>query len=124
MIPHDIITSTANPRLREAARLREAPARRDSGLTLVDGGREVWRAPLEQYRVSVLWKAHVYATEAERTRVEHDLLTLDEVVAIFNDDLARRGDPFRLTSASIVDPATRDELRRAYPEAIPVGAGA
>ena len=39
-------------------------------------------------------------------------------------DLARRGDPFRLTSASIVDPATRDELRRAYPEAIPVGAGA
>ncbi len=91
---------------------------------VVDGGREVWRAPLEQYRVSVLWKAHVYATEAERTRVEHDLLTLDEVVAIFNDDLARRGDPFRLTSASIVDPATRDELRRAYPEAIPVGAGA
>ncbi|CAB4942831.1 MAG: hypothetical protein F2812_16655 [Actinobacteria bacterium] len=74
--------------------------------------------------MSVLWKAHVYATEAERTRVEHDLLTLDEVVAIFNDDLARRGDPFRLTSASIVDPATRDELRRAYPEAIPVGAGA
>jgi TrmH family RNA methyltransferase len=44
MIPHDIITSTANPRLREAARLREAPARRDSGLTLVDGGREVRRA--------------------------------------------------------------------------------
>ena len=44
MIPHDIITSTANPRLREAARLREAPARRDSGLSLVDGGREVRRA--------------------------------------------------------------------------------
>lgn len=44
MIPHDIITSTANPRLREAVRLREAPARRDSGLTLVDGGREVRRA--------------------------------------------------------------------------------
>jgi TrmH family RNA methyltransferase len=44
MIPHDVITSTANPRLREAARLREAQARRDSGLTLVDGGREVRRA--------------------------------------------------------------------------------
>jgi len=44
MIPHDVITSTANPRLREAVRLREAQARRDSGLTLVDGGREVRRA--------------------------------------------------------------------------------
>lgn len=44
MIPHDVITSTANPRLREAARLREAQVRRDSGLTLVDGGREVRRA--------------------------------------------------------------------------------
>ena len=44
MIPHDIITSTANPRLREAARLREPQARRDSGLTPVDGGREVRRA--------------------------------------------------------------------------------
>lgn len=38
------ITSPANPRLRAAASLRDADARRDSGLTLVDGGREVRRA--------------------------------------------------------------------------------
>lgn len=38
------ITSTANPRVRQAARLREADARRATGLTLVDGRRELVRA--------------------------------------------------------------------------------
>lgn len=40
----DTITSPANPRVRQAAALREADARRDSGLTLVDGRRELSRA--------------------------------------------------------------------------------
>ncbi len=40
----DTITSPANPRVRQAADLREADARRDSGLTLVDGRRELSRA--------------------------------------------------------------------------------
>jgi len=44
MIEHDLITSAANPRIRAAAGLREADARRASGLTLVDGRREVARA--------------------------------------------------------------------------------
>ena len=38
------ITSPANPRVRQAAGLRDADARRDSGLTLVDGRRELARA--------------------------------------------------------------------------------
>jgi TrmH family RNA methyltransferase len=38
------ITSTANPRVRQAARLREADERRTTGLTLVDGRRELARA--------------------------------------------------------------------------------
>jgi TrmH family RNA methyltransferase len=38
------ITSTANPRVRQAARLREADERRATGLTLVDGRRELARA--------------------------------------------------------------------------------
>ena len=37
---HEQITSTANPRVRQAARLRDADARRETGLTLVDGRRE------------------------------------------------------------------------------------
>jgi TrmH family RNA methyltransferase len=40
----DPITSTANPRVRQAARLREADDRRATGLTLVDGRRELARA--------------------------------------------------------------------------------
>jgi hypothetical protein len=83
----------------------------------------VWRAPLDHYRVSVLWKAHVYANDAERRRVENDLLTLADVVDIFNDDLARRDDPLRLACATVAEMAVREELRRAYPEAVPVGAG-
>ena len=40
----DPITSPANPRVRAAARLREGPARRETGLTLIDGMREISRA--------------------------------------------------------------------------------
>jgi RNA methyltransferase, TrmH family len=39
-----VIESPANPRIRDAARLRERRAREASGLTLVDGGREALRA--------------------------------------------------------------------------------
>lgn len=44
MIPHDTITSPANPRVRQAARLRDAAVRRETGLTLIDGRRELSRA--------------------------------------------------------------------------------
>jgi len=44
MIPHDSITSAANPRVREAARLRDSDARRETGMTLIDGRRELARA--------------------------------------------------------------------------------
>jgi len=44
MIPHDPITSVSNPRVREAVRLRDADGRRATGLTLVDGRRELKRA--------------------------------------------------------------------------------
>ena len=38
------ITSAANPRVKQAAALRDADARRATGLTLVDGRRELFRA--------------------------------------------------------------------------------
>jgi TrmH family RNA methyltransferase len=44
MTRHHMITSPANPRVQEVARLREADARRTTGLTLVDGLREIDRA--------------------------------------------------------------------------------
>ncbi|MFN6190444.1 MAG: TrmH family RNA methyltransferase [Planctomycetia bacterium] len=43
-LPHETITSPSNPRVREAARLREADARRATGLAVVDGRRELSRA--------------------------------------------------------------------------------
>lgn len=90
---------------------------------VVDGGRVVWRAPLDDIRVSVLWKAHVYADDAERRRLETDALDHATVVEVFNDDLARRGEPLRLDLDTVTAPDTRVPLRAAYPEAIPVGAG-
>jgi len=39
-----VIESPANPRIRDAARLRERRQRDATGLTLVDGGREALRA--------------------------------------------------------------------------------
>jgi TrmH family RNA methyltransferase len=44
MSTFETITSPANPRVRAAAALRAAEARRDTGLTLVDGRRECARA--------------------------------------------------------------------------------
>ncbi len=44
MTTFDRITSTGNPKIKEAARLRDAGSRRRRGLTLIDGQREVARA--------------------------------------------------------------------------------
>jgi hypothetical protein len=90
---------------------------------VVDHGREVWRAPLERIRVSVLWKAHVFENQAEQERLAPDTIGHSDVVRIFNDDLARRGEPLRLEPAGIADPQLSDDLRRVYPEPTPVGAG-
>jgi len=43
-MPSDPITSASNPRILAAARLRDARQRRDTGLALVDGQREIARA--------------------------------------------------------------------------------
>ena len=91
---------------------------------VIDQGREVWRAPLDDIRVSVLWKAHVYADDAARARLEADALDHATVVEVFNDDLARRGEALRLDLATLTAPDTRLPVQAAYPEAVPVGAGA
>lgn len=51
MTRHETITSAANPRVRDAASLREADARRTTGLTLVDGLREIERAILSPIEI-------------------------------------------------------------------------
>ena len=50
MTTYDLITSTANPRVKAAARLRDAGERRRQGLTLIDGRREIERAAAARIR--------------------------------------------------------------------------
>ena len=89
---------------------------------VIDRGEEVYRAPLGQFRASVLWKADVYANEEERRRMTSETLSLDDVVNIFNQDLASRDAVFRLQREKLEDPMHIAELGAIYPEAIPVGA--
>ncbi len=89
-----------------------------------DRGAEVLRAPLADFRVSVLWKADVYRDAAEREAMHSDPLTMERVAAEFNEDLARRGETLRVDSTSLEDPATQAALGACYPEAVPVGAQA
>ena len=83
----------------------------------------LFRAPFSTYRASVLWKADVYANEAERREVEADCLSLADVCRIFNEDLASRDAPLRLDLARVQDPSLPGELAAFYPEATPKAAG-
>jgi hypothetical protein len=106
------------------ARAELAPAKDGSGDWVVhDKGREVLRAALDRFRVSVLWKADVYPTEAERIRLADDTLSVEDVAATFERDLEARGEKLRFDLERLEDPALREALALVYPEAVPVGAG-
>jgi hypothetical protein len=101
-----------------------APVTDGSGdWAITDRGAEAFRAPLGRYRVSVLWKADVYPSEAERRRVADDRLSLEEVGRVFDRDLEARGEKLRFDLERIEDPTFAEALAGVYPEAIPVGAG-
>lgn len=70
MTTFETITSPANPRVRAAAALRDAAARRDTGLTLVDGRRECERAAAAGVALDELFVAadrHGPPAAADRT---------------------------------------------------------
>jgi hypothetical protein len=109
---------------RVTARAELVPAADAAGdWVVLDRGAEVFRAPLSRYRVSVLWKADVYASADERRRVEGDRLSLEDVAQIFDRDLEARGEELRFDLGRLEDPALQQALARVYPEAVPVGAG-
>jgi len=89
---------------------------------VIDHGELVFRAPLAAFRVSVLWKADVYKTAAERLERAANPLSMQDVADAFNDDLARRGSPVRFDLARVDDLTLKAELADVYPEAAPVGA--
>jgi len=109
------------PRL-VSPRAELAPARDGSGDWVIrDRGGEAFRAPLSRYRVSVLWKADVYATAEERQRLASDTLSLDDVCAIFQRDLSARGVSLTLEPAKLDDLAVAQAVQAVYPEPVPVG---
>lgn len=89
---------------------------------VVDQTREVFRAPLDHYRVSVLWKADVYGSEDEYRALADDRLELEDVARILDEDLARRGETLRFDLDRLEDPAFQKAMAAVYPEAIPVDA--
>ena len=112
--PYDLEARLVSPR----AEL--APAGDGSGdWTLHDRGAVRHRAPIDRFRVSVLWKADVYRDEAERARQCAEELSIPDVVRIFNEELAKKGLALRLEAERIEDPALIGEVSACYPEARP-----
>ena len=72
--------------------------------------------------MSVLWKADVYRTAAERDDRAANALSLQDVADTFNDDLAARGATPRVDLDRLEDLTVKAELAEVYPEAVPVGA--
>ena len=82
---------------------------------MTDHGEVAYRAPLDAIRVSVLWKADVYRTAAERDERSRDALSMQDVADIFDDDLGggarRRGS----TSRGSTTPDSRRSWRTCTP---------
>ena len=115
--PFDIGTPRATP----MAELAPA-ASPDGEWVVTDHGEEVYRSPLADIRVSVLWKADVYIDAHHRARLAANPLSLDDIAARFDADLADRGIALAFDGDRIGDPAHIAEISEHYPEARPVEA--
>ena len=113
--PYDRGTILVTPR----AQL--APASDGTGDWVVsDRGEEAFRAPLEGYRVSVLWKADVYRDAEEKRRQTAETLSIPDVVDVFNRDLEKRGAALRIDPDRVDDPGMLAEIAQVYPEPVPI----
>lgn len=90
---------------------------------VTDRGAVRYRAPLDRFRVSVLWKADVYRDEAEHRRQTSEPLSIPDVAALFDRDLEERGADVRLDLDRLADPGLIGAVNAVYPEAAPVGKG-
>jgi hypothetical protein len=99
-----------------------APATDGSGeWAVTDRGEVRYQVPLEHYRVSVLWKADVYHSEAEQRRQMADTLSIPDVAHTFDRDLEERGADVRFDLDRIEDPGLIAAMNAIYPEAVPIG---
>jgi hypothetical protein len=99
-----------------------APVGEASGEWAVkDRGAVRYRAPIEDFRVSVLWKADVYRDAADQERALSQSLSIPDVVDRFNRDLAAKGTDIRLDVDQLEDPNIAAAMYGLYPEAVPQG---
>jgi len=89
---------------------------------VTDHDEEIYKASLDQYRVSVLWKANVFKNHEEREQKSANPLTMSEVINIFNADLEERNIGFHLASNNIEDAETISTISAIYAEAKPINA--
>ena len=83
---------------------------------ITDLGEEVFRAPLAEIRVSVLWKADVYHNDAHRRRLRDRPLSLDDVAERLDADASRFDDPEHQAEvvARFPEPRPADALPSVY----------
>lgn len=91
---------------------------------VTDRGEIQYQAPLEKFRVSVLWKADVYRNEEERARQIRTKLSIPDVARIFNEDLEAKGADVRFDVDRLEDFGMITEVNAVYPEAVPTGKAA
>lgn len=84
--------------------------------TIVDGGKVLHAYTDDQTRLSLSWKAKVYADEDERARADAgtDGVTIDEALDRLEADLAASSDSEPLAGRSVEDSALRQQLTRRY----------
>ena len=98
-----------------------APAADGSGDWVVtDRGAERYRAPLKSFRVSVLWKADVYADAEAHRRQTASALSIPDVAKVFDRDLEAKGADVRFDLDRLEDPGLMAAVCAFYPEAVPI----
>jgi hypothetical protein len=99
------------------------PAAEGSDWCAVDGGVALVRYDERDIRVSISWKAEVFAdAEAARVRTEHqDDLLFPRVIADFVADLAKRGHDVARPQDPLHDERFIEILNEAYPLPTPKG---
>lgn len=83
---------------------------------ITDLGEEVFREPLAEIRVSVLWKADVYRDADHRRRLHDSPLSLDDVAERLGADASRFDDPDHQADvvARFPEPRPADALPSVY----------
>jgi hypothetical protein len=85
----------------------------------MDRGEVQYRAPIEDYRVSVLWKADVYRNEEEQQRKVANPLSIPDVVSIFNREFEDKRIDLRIDVDAVEDLGIASAVGALYPEAVP-----